>query len=142
MSEEWKDITELNGDYQVSNLGRFRRAKPCVGKGCNATHVGKIIRTEWSSKGYERIRMKHRKFSWYVHRLVAQYFLPNPQNLPHVHHINHIKTDNQVSNLMWATVEENNDHNITLTVDSLIQLLDTTTTYTKQNIIDIVRRYR
>jgi len=142
MSEEWKDITELNGDYQVSNLGRIRRAKPCIGKGCKLTQVGRIVKAEFSSKGYERFRLKHRGFSCYVHRLVAQYFLFNPLNLPHVHHINHIKTDNQVSNLMWTTLEENNDHNIQLTVDSLIQLLDTTTVYTKQNIIDIVGRYR
>jgi hypothetical protein len=142
MNEEWKDIPELNGDYQVSNLGRIRRAKECKGKGCNTTHVGRIVKTEYSSKGYERIRMKWRGFSQYVHRTVANAFLPNPNNLPHVHHINHIKTDNRLSNLMWATIEENNDHNITLTVNSLIQLLDSTTTYTKQNIIDIVSRYR
>lgn len=142
MSEEWKDITQLNGDYQVSNFGRIRRAKPCIGKGCKTTSVGRMVKNEFSSKGYERFRLKHRSFSCYVHRLVAQYFLPNPQNLPHVHHINHIKTDNRVSNLMWTTIEENNDHNIKLTVDSLIQLLDVTTTYTKQNIIDIISRYR
>jgi len=140
--EEWKDITELNGDYQISNLGRIRRAKPCLGQGKHQTEVGKILKTELSSKGYERFRMKWRGFSEYVHRLVAFYFIPNPSNLPHVHHINHIKTDNRSDNLMWCSVEENNDHNLALSVDSLLHLLDPLTTYTKQNLLDIVAKYR
>ena len=142
MSEQWRDITELNGDYQVSSLGRIRRATPCKGKGCKLTEVGKIVKGEFSSRGYMRLRMKHRGFSKYIHRIVAECFLPNPHNLPFIHHINHIKTDNRLSNLMWCSVDENNQYNILLTVDALLHMLDPNKSYTKQDLLDMVGTYR
>lgn len=140
MIEEWRDIMELDNEYQISNLGRVKRSKPHTGKGF--TYIGRILTTEISN-GYSRLTIyKKKKLRFKIHRLVAKAFIPNPQNLPHVHHINHNRIDNQVSNLMWCSVEENNDHNIILTVDALLNHLDPNTTYTKQNLLDIVNRYR
>lgn len=106
MTEEiWKDISGFEGLYKVSNLGKVFS---CV--------KNKIMKLDTSRAGYHSVRLyRERKcYHPYVHRLVAQAFIPNQENKEQVDHINTIRTDNNVENLRWVTVTENINNPITL----------------------------
>ena len=106
MDEIWKDIEGYEDDYQVSNLGRVKSLpKKCWnGKGY-WFRDGRILIPIKSKKGYLNVWCRKRIFK--VHRLVANAFIPNPQNLPQVNHIDGDKTNNCVTNLEWVTDGEN-----------------------------------
>lgn len=106
MDEIWKDIEGYEGDYQVSNLGRVKSLpKKCWnGKGYWFKD-GRILIPVKSKKGYLNVWCRKNIFK--VHRLVANAFIPNPQNLPQVNHIDGDKTNNCVTNLEWVTDGEN-----------------------------------
>lgn len=94
--EEWKDITGYEGLYQVSNLGRVRRS-------------GKILKGGYNNKGYHTINLCKNGISksFFVHRLVAIAFIPNPNNFPIVNHKDENPKNNCVDNLEWCTKSYN-----------------------------------
>lgn len=108
MEEEWRDVPNYEGLYQVSNLGRV---KSFARKYC----IERILKTINSSKGYLIVNLcknkKHKQFL--VHRLVAEAFIPNPENKPCIDHIDTNKENNKITNLRWVTNKENNN-NLTL----------------------------
>lgn len=109
MVEIWKDIENYEGKYQVSNLGHVRRVySPCTKHKDTRYRVLKPVPT----CGYYRVSLHKNKVGklFFVHRLVAKAFIPNPQNKPQVNHMNGNKADNSVENLEWATSLENNRH--------------------------------
>ncbi len=113
--EEWKDIPEFEGIYQVSNLGRIRSLdRTFISKKDKRTwHIAGTIGTPaLKSTGYPHKRFKHNGFikGYIIHRLIAQLFIPNPLNLPEVNHKDGIKTNNKVDNLEWVTQRENMRH--------------------------------
>ena len=101
--ETWKDISGYEGIYEVSDLGRVRslvqrnRWKPGILKP-GKTHGG-YLQVLLCKDG----KSKNMK----VHRLVAEAFIPNPNNLETVNHKDEDKTNNSASNLEWMTRKDN-----------------------------------
>lgn len=111
MNEIWKDIKNFEGYYQVSNLGRIKSLERIVKSRGNGTMVIKerILRPSLNGSGYPIVGLskESESTSYIVHRLVAEAFIPNPDNLSDVNHINQDKTDNRVDNLNWMSHKDN-----------------------------------
>lgn len=104
--ELWKDIPGYDGLYQVSNLGRVRSLN------YKMTGRVQVLKLTNRGRGYLCVALckDGNKKMFSVHRLVAEAFIPNPDNLPQVNHINEDKTDNRASNLEWCSAMENSNH--------------------------------
>lgn len=105
MIEEWRP-TIIDG-YSVSNLGRVRRDAHTVvyRDGRVFTYTERLLTPQKVRHGYISIKVRDKHY--YVHRLVASAFIPNPYNLPEVNHIDEDRTNNVVSNLEWCTHQYN-----------------------------------
>lgn len=92
--EEWRQIDWIEGadDYFISSRGRFKRGR-------------KLRKQSTDGDGYKRCNIGKNKYR--VHRLVAMAFIPNPDNLPVIDHIDGNKTNNNVENLRWVDYREN-----------------------------------
>lgn len=106
MKEIWKDIVGYEGKYQVSNCGNIRSLN------YNKTGAIKNISPSVKKTGYKTVNLQTGSmFKCYLlHRLVAQAFIPNPDNKPVVNHKNGDKSDNKVKNLEWCTHKDNQLH--------------------------------
>ena len=107
--EIWKDIENYEGLYQVSNFGRVRSLDRVVrrNKGFGLCK-GRVLKPRLPA-GYCQVSLcKQNNVSQFlVHRLVAEAFVPNPDNLPQVNHKDEVKTNNRADNLEWCTPEYN-----------------------------------
>lgn len=108
MEEIWKDIKGYEGLYQVSSFGRVKSLER-VDRIGRKKH-GKFLKEHINSGGYFNVAL-YSKYSvkkyLLIHRLVAQAFIPNPNDYPQVNHIDENKINNNVDNLEWCTSEYN-----------------------------------
>ena len=104
MEEIWKDIPELKGKYQCSNLGRIRKINKDPRSPLYKYFKLQIIRKGYLSANPTRTYRKT------VHRIVALLFIPNPENKPCVNHKDFNVKNNCASNLEWCTYKENSSH--------------------------------
>ena len=99
MKEIWKDINGYEGLYQVSNLGNVKSLK-----------TNKILSPVGKEYKHVILYNKGDRKTLKIHRLVAEAFIPNPENKPQVNHKDEDKYNNIVENLEWCTHEENMNH--------------------------------
>lgn len=116
MEEEWRDVVSYEDIYQISNFGKVRSLSRKIVYPNGAIHPyrERILQVYITPNGYPSVVLGkdgvNTRFS--VHRLVAQAFIPNPDDLPQVNHIDGDKTNNRVDNLEWCTEKENYWHSV------------------------------
>ena len=99
-NEVWKPVKEFEDIYYVSNKGRVKNII-----------VNKLMST-FKVCNYLKVSLKAKPY--FIHKLVAESFIPNPDNKLHVNHIDTNTLNNNVENLKWVTIKENNNNPITI----------------------------
>lgn len=114
MVEIWKDIEGYNGRYQISNCGNVKSVfyKKSILKNEKILKPRIGFRNKKNRYAYVVLSQNSKVKTFYIHRLVAIYFVDNKDNKPYVNHIDGNKENNHFTNLEWVTPLENNLHSI------------------------------
>lgn len=114
MEEIWKDIKGYEGLYQISNKGQVKSLyREYTLKVSKIIVLEKILKPQKDRLGYQRIAfsyVKGKPTQFLLHRLIAEYFIPNPNNLPVINHIDNNPSNNSIENLEWCTQSHNIQH--------------------------------
>ena len=107
MREEYRPVVGYEGLYEVSNMGNVKSLN------YNGTGKERILKAGKTDRGYLKVSLYQdgKIKQCYVHRLVAEAFIPNPNNLPIINHIDENKENNCMDNLEWCSVLYNNTYN-------------------------------
>lgn len=141
--EVWKGVLGYKDSYEVSNYGRVKSLSREIEVHRNGEAHVRYYREKSMSisirASYPNVNLSRdgRIENFLVHRLVAQAFIPNPENKPYVNHIDGDTHNNHVSNLEWVTQSENINHAIKIgNKEAKVEVRPPTTT--KQKIIDVL----
>ncbi len=90
-------------------MKRFRDTEYYVTESGEVIRNGKVRKTKTTKEGYLRVTLtvNSKQYTYMVHRMVGECYIPNPNNLPQIDHIDFNKSNNHVSNLEWVTRSEN-----------------------------------
>ena len=99
-SDRWRNITDYEGIYIVSDNGEVARIR---------TGKYRLLKPRASKKGYLKVNLSRngKMKTVYVHRLVAQHFIDNPNGYDEINHLDENKTNNRASNLEWCSRKHN-----------------------------------
>ena len=109
-NEVWKDVVGYEGLYQVSDRGNVFSVERI---GVNGRKIGgRMLKPSYTRGGYLRLTLYKNGImkSKYIHRLVLEAFVENPNNLPEVNHLDEVKDNNELSNLEWCDSSYNSNY--------------------------------
>ena len=115
--EDWRDIPEYSGLYQISSYGNVRSCTRTKWNGKkDILAKGRLLQPWEANGGYKCVYLCRNgsKRLYKIHRLVAIVFIPNTESKPEVNHKDGNRGNNHVSNLEWCTKSENNQHSYTV----------------------------
>ena len=135
MEEIWRDIKGYEGLYQVSNLGNVKSLR------YRNKHEEHLLNKGSSNGGYYSYTLSKncKRKNCLIHRLVAETFIPNPNNLPCVNHIDEDKSNNKVDNLEWCSYKYNSNYG-TCKTRSVLKRLKPVIQYTKEG--EFIKEWR
>ena len=114
LNMNWVKIKGYEDFYEISSSGEIRsKDRTMTDKiGRTRSWKGKVLNPDIAPNGYYRVSfsINRKRKQFYVHRLIAEHFIPNPDNLPQVNHIDGNKLNNSLDNLEWVTVQDNVIH--------------------------------
>ena len=113
--EVWKEVKGYEELYKVSNLGKVYRIGGHVKRLNHLMYIPiKVMKPLDNGMGYLRIKLTkgNKPKRVMLHRIIAEAFIPNPENKRCVNHIDGNKKNNLLSNLEWCTHTENAQHSI------------------------------
>lgn len=120
--EIWKDVKGTDSNYQISNEGRVKSIDRVIQTSNNSRHYEThMLKPYLNTAGYWMVTIKING-EWKkcrVHRLLAEAWIPNPDNKPCIDHINGNRSDNRIENLRWCTYKENS--NFAIAHDRLVE---------------------
>lgn len=107
----WKDVVGFEGFYRVNNKGDIKSVERDVirsnGRKYHVVERYMNVYTDKFGYKYTVLSVNGKDFYKKIHRLVAEAFIPNPNNYPYINHKNENKSDNRVENLEWCTAQYN-----------------------------------